>query len=107
MSSSNHAASNQARETQPMRSTAREIFLSALRETSISKAFKRHVQLDRSVLRVGEDLYDLKRHKRTAVISIGKAAYTMLDALHQELGDRITGVAVGAIDPLSPLKGFQ
>ncbi len=107
MPPSNHAAGNQAKETQPMRSTAREIFLRALRETSISKAFTRHVQLDRAVLRVGEDLYDLKRHKRVAVISIGKAAYTMLDALHQELGDRITGVAVGASDPVSPLKGFR
>ena len=104
---SSEDASNRQNDAQQMRTTAREIFLNALRDTSIAKAFQRHVHLDRDVLRVGEDLYDLKRHKRVTVISIGKAAYTLLDALHKELGDRITGVAVGATAPASPLEGFQ
>ena len=43
-----------------MRSIARDIFLDALAEAGIGKAFDRHVQCERGVLRVCEDLYDLK-----------------------------------------------
>ena len=42
-----------------MRDTARGIFQYALAESSISKAFARHVNCERGILRVREDLYDL------------------------------------------------
>ena len=40
-----------------MRSAAQEIFLHALTEASIGKAFERNVQYQRGVLRVCDDLY--------------------------------------------------
>ena len=51
-----------------MRSAARDIFLHALSEASIDKAFDRHVHYQRGVLRVCDDLYDLKSYSR--VVSI-------------------------------------
>ena len=52
-----------------MRSAAREIFLHALAEASIEKAFDRQVHYQRGVLRVCDDLYDLKSHSRVASIA--------------------------------------
>src|SRR5579864_9563059 len=53
-----------------MRQIARNIFLHALREASIESAFRRHVHLDRSVLRIGEDLYDVSGERRLFAVSI-------------------------------------
>ena len=90
-----------------MRQTARDIFLHALREASIEKAFRRHVHLDRSVLRIGEDLYDVSGERRVFAVAIGKAAYTMMDCLHAQLGTRLTGIAVGATEPAEHRLGVQ
>jgi hydroxypyruvate reductase len=90
-----------------MRQTARDIFLYALREASIEKAFRRHVHLDRSVLRIGEDLYDLSAERRVFAVAIGKAAYTMMDCLQAQLGTRLTGIAVGAVEAAEHRLGVQ
>ena len=90
-----------------MRQTARDIFLYALREASIEQAFSRHVRLDRSVLRVGDDLYDVSGERRLFAAAIGKAAYTMMDCLHAQLGSRLTGIAVGATEPAEHRLGVQ
>ena len=90
-----------------MRQTARDIFLYALREASIEKAFRRHVHLDRSVLRIGEDLYDLSGDRRVLAVSLGKAAYTMMDCLHEQLGGRMAGMAVGATEAAERHPGVQ
>jgi len=42
-----------------MRVTARQLFEQALAEASIDRAFQRHVDCERGVLRVCEDLYQL------------------------------------------------
>jgi glycerate 2-kinase len=78
-----------------MRSLATEIFTSALRETTIENAFREHIHHDRGVLRICEDLYDLGGYDRVFVVSIGKAAYAMVDALHAQLGAGMEGIAVG------------
>ncbi|HEV2117791.1 MAG TPA: glycerate-2-kinase family protein, partial [Terriglobales bacterium] len=92
---------------QQMRQTAREIFVHALREASIESAFRRHVHLDRSVLRIGEDLYDLSGERRVFAVAVGKAAYTMMDGLQAQLGSRLTGIAVGATDAAERRLGVQ
>jgi len=69
-----------------MRSTARDLFLRALGEASISKAFQRHVHCERGVLRVCEDLYDLHSQSRVWVVSIGKAGHSMVEALVEQVG---------------------
>jgi len=90
-----------------MRQTARDIFLHALGQAGIEKAFRRHVHLDRSVLRIGEDLYDLSAERRVFAVAIGKAAYTMMDCLHAQLGTRLTGIAVGAVEAAEHRLGVQ
>ena len=99
-----HADNSTARQ---MRQTGRDIFLHALREASIESAFRRHVHLDRSVLRIGEDLYDLSGERRILAVAIGKAAYSMMDCLHAELGARLTGIAVGATEAVEQRRGVQ
>ena len=54
-----------------MRATARELFLQALAETSIAKAFERNVSYSRGVLQVCDDLYDLGAYNRVFVLAIG------------------------------------
>ena len=90
-----------------MRQSARKIFLCALREASIASAFLQHVHLDRGVLRVGEDLYDVSEGRRVFAVAIGKAAYTMMDCLHAQLGARMTGMAVGATEAAEHRLGVQ
>ncbi|HJS98401.1 MAG TPA: DUF4147 domain-containing protein [Terriglobales bacterium] len=96
-----------AAQAQRMRQTAHDIFLFALREASIEKAFRRHVHLDRSVLRIGDDLYDVSGERRVFAVSIGKAAYTTMDCLHAQLGSRLTGIAVGATEAAEHRLGVQ
>ena len=90
-----------------MRQAARDIFLHALREAGIESAFRRHVHLDRSVLRIGEDLYDVSGERRLFAVSVGKAAYSMMDCLHAELGARLSGIAVGATEAAEHRPGVQ
>ena len=93
--------------SQQMRRTARDIYLQALREASVADAFRRHVHLDRSILRIGEDLYDLNDERRIFTVSFGKAAYTILDCLQEQLGARLTGIAVGATEAAESRLGVQ
>lgn len=94
-------------QAQQMRQSAREIFLYALHEASIASAFLRHVHLDRGVLRVGEDLYDVSEGRRVFAVAVGKAAYSMTDCLHAQLGARMTGMAVGATEAAEHRLGVQ
>lgn len=99
----------QEMQSREMRSTAKEIFLHALAESSIEKAFDRHVFFERGVLRVADDLYDIGSYARVVVISIGKAAHTMVQALMSRLGPGIgiTGIACGPAEPSSQVFGFR
>jgi hydroxypyruvate reductase len=90
-----------------MRDTARSIFLSALKNASIESAFARNVQCDRGVLRICEDLYDLNSYNRVFVVSIGKAAHTMVAALESQVGNRLEGIVASSVDPANQLHGFR
>jgi glycerate 2-kinase len=90
-----------------MRVTARHLFESALRESSIDRAFDRHVSCERGVLRVREDLYDLHSFNRVLVVSIGKAALTMVNALEIQAGDDFEGIVASSIPPGSQARGFR
>jgi glycerate 2-kinase len=91
-----------------MRDTAREIFRCALAEASIAKAFARHVHYERGVLRVREDLYDLHAYSRVLVISIGKAAHTMIEALVQQVGTAaLEGIVASSVEPTAQMRGFR
>ena len=90
-----------------MKEIARHIFDHALRESSIEQAFTRHVLCERGVLRICEDLYDLNSYDRVFVVAIGKAAHSMLTALHEQTGERFEGIVASPIEPAFQIRGFR
>jgi hydroxypyruvate reductase len=90
-----------------MRVTARHLFEYALAEASIDRSFQRHVDCDRNILRICEDLYDLNSYNRVLVISIGKAAHSMVNSLEMQAGNRFEGIVAGSVDPASQARGFR
>ena len=92
--------------TSNMRTLAREIFLDALAECSVAAAFQRNVEYDHGVLRIGEDLYNLESYSRVFVVAIGKAAYTMTEALVAQVAGRVEGVVVAPTQPQHYLHKF-
>jgi len=90
-----------------MRVTARHLFEHALAESGIDRAFERHVACERGVLRVCEDLYDLHSYNLVHVVSIGKAAHTLVNALEMQAGDRFEGIVASSVEPGSQKRGFR
>jgi glycerate 2-kinase len=90
-----------------MRNMARQIFLHALGETTIEKAFARHISYERGILRIRDDLFNLHEYSRTVVISIGKAGHTMAAALRDQLGDTLEGIVASPVQPASQVRGFR
>jgi hydroxypyruvate reductase len=90
-----------------MRDKAKHLFQYALAEASVDKAFRRHVSCERGVLRICEDLYDLNSYGRIFVVSIGKAAHAMVEALQNQAGDRFEGIIAGPESDAPQLRGFR
>ena len=90
-----------------MRDAARAIFLEALSHASIAKGFDRHVQCERGILRVREDLYDLHSYSRVQVVSFGKAGHTMAAALAAQVGSLAQGFVAAPVLPDAQLHGFR
>ncbi len=94
-------------EPHSMRPLARDIFLHALAEAGISKAFGRHVHYERGVLRVCEDLYDLKTYSRVLAISFGKAAHRMAELLAQQVGPAVQGIIADPNQHPHQIPGYR
>jgi glycerate 2-kinase len=90
-----------------MRVAARHLFEHALAESSIDRAFEKHVTCERGVLRVCEDLYDLHTYHRIFVVSLGKAAHTMVNGLEMQAGERFEGIVASSVAPASQIRGFR
>jgi len=90
-----------------MRSLLRQWFQHVLEQSSVEKAFARHIECGRGVMRVGEDLYDLNSYGRVFVVSIGKAAHTLVEALEHRAGSRFEGIIASSTQPASQLRGFR
>ena len=90
-----------------MKEIAHHIFDHAMRESGISRAFRRHVHCERGVLRICEDLYDLNLYSRVLVVSIGKAAHSMLTALHEQTGGHFEGIVASSVAPEFHIRGFR
>jgi len=101
--------SDAASETQfnQMRESARAIFDKALAEASIARAFQRHLDCERGVLRIREDLFDLHSYSRVQVISIGKAGHTLVEALSERVGASLEGIVATSVEPQSQVRGFR
>ena len=89
------------------RALARDIFFYALAESSIQKAFDRHVEFGRGVLRIGDDLHDLASYSRVRVVSLGKAAHAMAEALVARVGPSLEGIVACVADPPAQVPGFR
>lgn len=89
------------------RDAARSIFQEALQQASIAKGFARHVHCERGVLRVCDDLYDLHSYSRVMVISLGKAAHAMVEALTAQVGASLEGIAASSVEPAAQVHGFR
>ena len=90
-----------------MRAAVREIFSTALQNASIDRALSRHVHCERGVVRICEDLFDLSSYGRVFVVSIGKAAHTMVTALEAQVGARLEGIVASSVEPASRAHGFR
>jgi len=90
-----------------MRETARDMFAHALSESNIERAFARHVQYDGGALRVVDDLYDFSNFANVLVISFGKAAHSMAEALCAVTGSGLTGIIVDPVEHSAQLSGFR
>ena len=78
-----------------------------MRESTVGAAFARHVSCERGVLRICEDLYDLNSYSRVFVLSLGKAAHSMLMALHEQTGERFEGIVASPMAPEYQVRGFR
>lgn len=90
-----------------MRPAAREIFLQALAEASMEKAFDRHVHYQRGVLRICDDLYNLSAHPRVQCIAFGKAGHRMAEVLASQVGTTIEGIIVDPTPHQHQLQGYR
>jgi hydroxypyruvate reductase len=90
-----------------MRAVAREIFLRALAEAGIGPAFARNVQYERGVLRVCDDLYDLKAYARVLAVSFGKAGHSMAECLARQVGSTVEGIVADPNPPPHQLPGYR
>lgn len=99
--------SNRESKFREMREAAHAIFRNALANASIARAFEQHVHCDRGVLRVREDLFDLHSYSRVLVMSLGKAAHTMVEALAEQIGSSLEGIVAGSAEPDSQLRGLR
>jgi glycerate 2-kinase len=90
-----------------MRQAARSIFTQALSEASIARGLSRHVHCERGILRVCDDLYDLHSHSRVLVVSLGKAAHTMVESLSGQVGASLEGIVASSVQPASQVHGFR
>ncbi|MBZ5630889.1 MAG: DUF4147 domain-containing protein [Acidobacteriia bacterium] len=99
--------SERERTAREQRLAARELFQEALAQSTIQQAFARHIHFDRGVLRVCEDLYGLPAYDRVSVISVGKGAHSMAEALAERVGEGLGGIVAGSTDPGTQLRGFR
>jgi len=90
-----------------MRSTAREMFLHALAESSVEKAFGRHLSYERGVLRVCDDLHPFNSYSRVLVISFGKAGHRMAEILSRMVGSTMQGIVADPTPHSYQLPGYR
>ena len=96
--------------SQELRQIATNIFLRALEECSIERAFSRLVKVSEGRLWVGgEEIAALDAVRRVRVLALGKAAVAMLDALLQTLpvdNRDLRGVLIAPQSPGQMPEGF-
>ncbi len=95
------------REGLQYRRVAREIFARALAHSTIEQAFSRRIERTGGTLRIGDDLYPLSDYARVSVVSVGKGAHSMAEALVKCVGGQLNGIVAGTTEPPVQIHGFR
>lgn len=90
-----------------MRSAAREMFLHALAESSVEKAFARKLSYERGVLRVCDDLYPLNSYSRVLAVALGKAGHRMAEILSRMVGTTVQGIVADPNPHAYQVPGYR
>lgn len=90
-----------------MRDRACEMFHHALVESSIPRAFSKHIRRAEDALWIADHPYDLQSFASRRVISIGKAGHTMAEALREIAGGELEGIVACPNAPPAPLPGLR
>ena len=90
-------------EAKRQRDVARDIFLRALKATTVAAAVERGVRCEQNTLLIAERAYDLGRYSEVCIVSIGKAGATMFDAIDALLPPVLKRSAVVSA-PASPQR---
>ena len=81
------------------------VFRATLDDIELASVLPRHVRLDGSVLRIGEERIDLESCDRIVIAALGKAAFSMTESLAALLDPwPVRGVAVGPVQADSPVE---
>lgn len=80
-----------------LRELARTFFHQAPNGASIERCFARAISCEGGILRICDERYDLGSYGRVFVISIGKAAHTLVQALENRTGRCFEGIVSGAV----------
>ena len=91
-----------------MREHALEIFQAGLQAVDPVEAIKRHTALEKDLLNIGDQKFNLKDYNRILVVGAGKAAAPMAKTVEDLLGDRISdGVVVVKDEHGLPLEKIK
>ncbi|HXE75215.1 MAG TPA: DUF4147 domain-containing protein [Candidatus Xenobia bacterium] len=93
-----------------LKDMAKEIFLEALEEVDVARAFARKVMRSGNRLQVGAHEIDLAAYTQVWIVSFGKAAWPMFHALVEVLGDEFRptrGVIASNSPPEKIFTGFM
>ena len=100
-------AASSEREFQQMRAALRAVFSESLAQSTIAQAFARHVEYSGGTLRIRDDLYPLDSYESVSVVSIGKGAHSMVEALAAHVTEKMGGIVAGTTEPEPQVRGFR
>ncbi len=84
------------------------IFKESLKSVYPENLFRENIKLEKDVLKIQNIVLNLNDYKAIKVISVGKAAYPMTEALYKIIGDRIEkGISVNLKKIENPLKNIE
>lgn len=95
------------REFQQMRAIVQEIFKQSLAQSTIAQAFARNLEYSGGTLRICDDLYPLDSYECVSVVSVGKGAHAMVNALAALVTEKMGGIVAGTAEPESQVRGFR
>jgi glycerate 2-kinase len=92
-----------------LKQLARHIFAETVAAIDIPRTMQRQITCDASLLRCGEQCFDLRQFKQIKVIAIGKAAHSMLDGLKLCLPAEVTlqGIVSAPSPPINPYPNIK